>query len=79
MLIALTGAKCAVCEVEKNLSKYCKLIFVAHAVCRRRLTAEAIFRSQVNPCEICGGESSTGTVFSLSITPSMLHTHLNLK
>jgi len=34
------------------------------AVSRRPLSAEALVRSQVSPCEICGGERDTGTGFS---------------
>jgi hypothetical protein len=41
------------------------------AVARRLLTAETRFRSQASPCEICGGQSGTGTGFS-PIT-SVLH------
>ena len=39
---------------------------MAQAVSRRPLTAKARFRSRVSPCEICGGESGTGTGFSQS-------------
>jgi hypothetical protein len=39
---------------------------MAHAVSRRPLTAEARVRSRVSPCEICGGQSGTGTGFSPS-------------
>jgi hypothetical protein len=34
---------------------------MAQAVSRRPLTAEAWVRARVNPCEICGGKSGTGT------------------
>jgi hypothetical protein len=37
---------------------------VAQAVSRRPLTAEALVRSRVSPCGICGGQSGTGTGFS---------------
>jgi hypothetical protein len=47
---------------------------MAQAVSRRPLTAESRVRTQINPCEICGGQSVTGTdffssssVFTLSI------------
>jgi hypothetical protein len=36
---------------------------MAQAVSRRFATAEARVRSQGGPCEICGGQSGTGTVF----------------
>ena len=36
------------------------------AFSRRLLTAEALVRSQVSPCEICGEKSGTGTRFSRS-------------
>jgi hypothetical protein len=39
---------------------------MAQAVSRRPLTAEARFQSRVSPCGICGGQSGTGTGFSLS-------------
>jgi hypothetical protein len=39
---------------------------MAQVVSRRPLTAEARVRSRVNPCGICGGQSGTGTGFSLS-------------
>jgi len=57
--------------------------------CLRRLlpvTAEARVRSQVNPCEICGGESDTGTglytnilFFPVNTVPLMLHFHFPLR
>ena len=34
------------------------------AVSQRPLTTDARIRSQVNPCEICGGQSDTRTGFS---------------
>jgi hypothetical protein len=39
---------------------------MAQAVSRRPLTTEARVRSRVGPCEICGGQSGTGTGFSPS-------------
>jgi hypothetical protein len=58
---------------------------VAQAVSRRPLTAEETVRSQVNACEICGGQRGTGTGFSpstpvssVSIIPPMLHTHSSI-
>jgi hypothetical protein len=39
---------------------------MAQAVSRRPLNAEARDRSGVSPCEICGGQSGTGTGFSPS-------------
>jgi hypothetical protein len=35
-------------------------------VSRRPLTAEARVRARINPCGICGGQSGSGTGFSLS-------------
>jgi hypothetical protein len=46
---------------------------IAKAVSRQPLTAEARVRARVSPCGICGGQSGTGTGFSLSssvLTPS---------
>jgi hypothetical protein len=53
-----------------------------YAVTGRPLTAESRVRSQVSPSEIYGGQSGTGTGFSLRvpwfspvrIIPPMLHT-----
>jgi hypothetical protein len=39
---------------------------MAQAVSRRSLTTEARVRSRVSPCEICDGQSGTGTGFSPS-------------
>jgi hypothetical protein len=39
---------------------------MAQGVSRQPLTAEAQVCVRVNPCEICGGQSGTGTGFSLS-------------
>jgi hypothetical protein len=39
---------------------------MAQAVSRRPLNAEDRVRCQVSPCEICGGQSGTGTGFSQS-------------
>jgi hypothetical protein len=38
---------------------------MAKVVSRRPLTAEARVRARVNPCGICGGQSGTGTGFSV--------------
>jgi hypothetical protein len=57
---------------------------MAQAVSRWPLTAEARVRARVNPCGICGGQSSTGQVFSeyfglpcKYIIPPLLHIHLS--
>ena len=54
---------------------------MAQAVSPRPLTAEALVRSRVSPCGICGRQSGTGTGFSrstpfppVSVIPSMPHT-----
>jgi hypothetical protein len=39
---------------------------MAQAVILRLLTAEALVRSEVSPCEICGGKRDVGTGFSPS-------------
>ena len=41
---------------------------MTQAVSRRPPSAEARFRSRISPCGICGGQSVTGTGFSLSIS-----------
>ena len=48
---------------------------MAQAVSRRPLIAEARVRSRVSPCRICGGQSGTGTGFSLStsVVPCQFH------
>jgi hypothetical protein len=48
---------------------------MAQAVSRRTPTAEARVRSRVSPCGICGGQSGTGTGFSLSssVFPCQFH------
>ena len=72
----------AVMTVFLNLtgSRLCALTLMlgramARAVSRRPLTAEARVRSRVSPCAICGGQSGTGTGFSLStsVFPCQFH------
>jgi hypothetical protein len=48
---------------------------MAQAVSRRPLTAEALVRSRVGRCGICGGQSGTGTGFSpsTSVLPYQFH------
>jgi hypothetical protein len=50
---------------------------MAQAVSRTPLTAEAGFRSQASTCDICGGQSRTGTDFSPStlVFPCQYHSH----
>jgi hypothetical protein len=45
-----------------HLRKYCP----SQVVSRRPLTAEARVRSRASPYGVCGGQSGTGTGFSLS-------------
>jgi hypothetical protein len=54
---------------------------MAQAVSRRPLTAEARVRARVNPCGICGGQSGTGTGFSLSssVFPCRYHSTVALQ
>jgi hypothetical protein len=51
------------------------------AVSRRPLTAETRVRARVNPCEICGGQSATGTGFSpsSSVFPCQYHPTIALQ
>jgi hypothetical protein len=44
---------------------------MAHAVSRRPLAAEVRVRARVRPCEICGGQSGTGTAFSPNSSVSL--------
>jgi hypothetical protein len=54
---------------------------MAQVVSHRPLTAEARVRTWVNPCGICGGQSGTGTGFSLSssVFPSIYHSTVALQ
>jgi hypothetical protein len=61
---------------------------MTQAVYRRSLTAEVRIRFHAYPCEICSGQSGTGTGFfflsalhfsPVSIIPPVLHTHLHLQ
>jgi hypothetical protein len=47
---------------------------MARAVSRQPLTAESRVRARVNPCEICGGQSGTGTGFSSNFSVFLLRT-----
>ena len=83
-LIFAVGTSCGHHETEPS---FCnpfsfKGPVMSWAVSRRHLTTEAWVRSQTSPCEICGGQSVTGTGFSpstsvspVSTIPPMPHTH----
>jgi hypothetical protein len=59
-------------------------MLLAQAVSRLPFTAEARVRARLTACEICGGQSDTGTLFSPSpsnlpcqyIFTVVLHTHI---
>ena len=48
---------------------------MAQAGSRRTLAAEALVRSRVRPCGICGGKSGAGTGYSpsTSVFPCLFH------
>jgi hypothetical protein len=50
---------------------------MARAVSRLPLTAESRVRARVNPCEICGGQSGTGTGFSSNFSVFLLSLYLH--
>jgi hypothetical protein len=54
---------------------------MAQVVSRRPIAAEARVRARVNPCEICGGQSGTGTNFSpsSSVFPSIYYSTVALQ
>jgi hypothetical protein len=54
---------------------------MAQAVSCRPLTVEAQVHVQINPCGICGGQSGTGTGFSLSslVFPIIYHSTITLQ
>ena len=76
-LIFITETQCVYSAVRTVSLSIVQVI--ADAFSRRLLTAEALVRSQVSPCEICGGKIGTGTRFSLStsdfpvVIPPILH------
>jgi hypothetical protein len=53
---------------------------MAQGVSRRPLAAEVRVHAQVNPCRFCGGQSGTGTGFSLSssVFPCQYHSTIAL-
>jgi hypothetical protein len=77
------------CELNLEIRFRLILVFkgnaMAQAVSRRPTNAEARFRSQVSPCEICDGQRDRVTRFSpttsfstVRIIPPMLYIHLHL-
>ena len=60
-LIFVTETECVYCAVRTVSLSIVQVIDDAFS--RRLLTAEALVRFQVSPCEICGGKSGTGTRF----------------
>jgi hypothetical protein len=54
---------------------------MAQVVSHQILTVEAQVHARVSPCGICGGQSGTGTGFSLSssIFPSIYHYTITLQ
>jgi hypothetical protein len=45
---------------------YNSAVSISEAIRHLPLTAESRVRSRIGPCDICGGQSGTGTVFSPS-------------
>ena len=68
-LVFITETECVYCVVRTGSLCIVQVelkSWMAEAVSRRRLTAEAQVRSQASTHEICGGHSGTGTHFSPS-------------
>ena len=88
-LVCITETECVHCAVRTEYPGYywgksqaSKGRYTAQAVIRRRLTAFICVQSVIGPCEICAGQSDTGTDISssasVSINPPLLHTPLYL-
>ena len=88
-LVFITKMECVYCAVRTGYSIHysgkfqaSKARYTAQAVIRHCLTAFIWVQPVVGPCEICAGQSGTGTdnfpIASVSIKPALLHALLYL-
>ena len=76
-LVLITQTESVYCAARNGYSNKIQEKFLfkgrtrTQAVYRRSLTAEARIRFHAYPCEICGGQSGTGTIF-FSVSTSFL-------